>query len=84
MIRKRNMKDNSQTECPFCRQLNELLLMDDYYINNRDGRGGKTECKYGAALVHEIYYNGHYEGRTTYYTEPLNFCPVCGNKIGKE
>lgn len=78
------MKDNSQTACPFCKQLNELLLMDDYYINKRDARGGKTEFKYGVALVHETFYNGHYEGRTTYDAEPLNFCPACGNKIGKE
>lgn len=58
--------------------------MDDYYINNRDGRNGKTECRYGAALVREMYYNGRYEGSATYYTEPLNYCPVCGVKIGKE
>lgn len=60
------------------------IFLHDCYINNRDGRGGKSECKYGVALVHEIYYNGCYEGRTTYYADPLNFCPVCGNKIGKE
>lgn len=78
------MDNIPQESCPFCKRLNELRLMDDYCINNRDGRSGKTECRYGAALVHETYYNGHYEGRTTYYTEPLNYCPVCGVKIGKE
>ena len=78
------MENISQESCPFCKQLSEIKLRDEYYTEEHDGRGGKTECQYSAALVHEIYYNGHYEGRTTYYSEPLNYCPVCGVKIGKE
>lgn len=78
------MENTTKEPCPFCKQLNDLRDIEDYHANKPDGRSGKTECHYGAALVHEIYYDGHYTGRTTYYTEPLNYCPVCGVKIGKE
>ena len=70
--------------CPFCAWLSELKLRDEFYIKKSDGRPGETECKYGITLVHETYYNGSYCGRSTYDTEPLNYCPVCGIKIGKD
>jgi hypothetical protein len=75
------MKDVDAKQCSFCKQFKEMILRDEYYINNRDGRTGKTECEYSVALVHEIYYNGSYCGRSTYNTEPLNYCPVCGIKL---
>jgi|GEM_PF-1027810 len=78
------MSDTDIKSCPFCKWLNEMKNRDEYYINNKDGRTGQTECKYGIALVHDTYYNGWHCGHSTYDTEPLNYCPVCGIKIKEE
>lgn len=42
--------------CPFCEWYNALKSRDKYYEDGRDGRSCVTEFKYGAALVHETYY----------------------------
>ena len=44
--------------CPFCEWYNALKSRDKYYEDGRDGRSCVTEFKYGAALVHETYYDG--------------------------
>ena len=69
------------TPCPFCEWYHKLKDMDEYYSNNRDGRSGVTEARYGAALVHKTFYNGYYCGRTSYDFEPLNYCPTCGTRL---
>jgi len=77
-------RDAVSTQCPFCMWLNEVKLRDEYSAKESEGRPGKTEHKYGAALVHETYYDGSHCGRSTYNTEQLNYCPVCGIKIEEE
>ncbi len=72
------------TPCPFCEWYQRLKSWDEYYENGTDGRSGVTEFKYGAALVHETYYNGIPCGRSVYDTEPLCYCPTCGIKLKKE
>ena len=78
------MKDTDSNLCSFCTWLNELKDRVEYYSKPTKGKPGKTECKYGVALVHETYYNGSQCGRTTYNTEQLNYCPVCGIKLEGE
>lgn len=75
------MNDTDKNSCPFCKRLREIQQMDNYCIEKRDGWTGETQVIYGAALVHDIYYNGFYCGRTTYDMEPLHYCPTCGVKI---
>lgn len=69
--------------CPFCEWYNALKSRDKYYEDGRDGRSGVTEFKYGAALVHETYYDGMFSSCTTYDPDPLNYCPTCGTKLNK-
>lgn len=75
------MENTDSTSCPFCEWYRKLKNWDEYYENGRDGRGGVTEFRYGAALVHETYYDGIYCGCSTYKPEPLNYCPTCGTKL---
>ena len=69
--------------CPFCEWYNALKSRDKYYEDGRDGRSCVTEFKYGAALVHETYYDGMFSGCTTYDPHPLCYCPTCGKKLNK-
>ena len=69
--------------CPFCEWYNALKSRDKYYEDGRDGRSCVTEFKYGAALVHETYYDGMFSGCTTYAPHPTNYCPTCGKKLNK-
>ena len=69
--------------CPFCEWYNALKSRDKYYEDGRDGRSCVTEFKYGAALVHETYYDGMFSGCTTYDPQPLSYCPTCGKKLIK-
>lgn len=69
--------------CPFCEWYNALKSRDKYYEDGRDGRSCVTEFKYGAALVHETYYDGMFSSCTTYDPDPLNYCPTCGTKLNK-
>ncbi len=75
------MEHTDSSSCPFCEWYNKLKCRDKYYEDGRDGRSCVTEFKYGAALVHETYYNGIYSGRSVYNPEPLNYCPTCGTKL---
>lgn len=78
------METMNSTPCPFCEWYRKLKSIDEYYVGGQDGRSGKTEVQYGAALVHKLYYNGRYCGRSTYESEPLHYCPTCGIKLKKE
>ena len=67
--------------CPFCEWYNALKSRDKYYEDGRDGRSCVTEFKYGAALVHETYYDGMFSGCTTYDPQPAQLLPDLWEKV---
>lgn len=69
--------------CPFCEDLKRVKETHDWYQNNSPRhKGCRTEYK--VALVTEQYEKNvdWCTGTTTYQQMDLNFCPVCGVKIG--
>lgn len=70
----------SAESCPFCEELSRVKRIDES-LAECDTRPGKTVIKYRVALVHELYYNGFPNGKTTSIPMDLKRCPVCGTEI---
>ena len=66
--------------CPFCEEMSRMKRLDEALAES-DTRFGKTVIKYRVALVHELYYNGFFNGRTIGQSVELKCCPVCGVDI---
>ncbi|MCM1220845.1 MAG: hypothetical protein NC548_40800 [Lachnospiraceae bacterium] len=61
--------------CSFCKLLNRAIDNDEYY---------KKPHEYTVSLIARNYYDGYVCGQLTYESYPLNYCPVCGEKLDLE
>ena len=73
---------SSDTGCLFCENLKRTIESNEYY-EIRNERRQKSRTEYKVSLVIERY-TGNVDwcvGTTTHQRMPLNFCPICGEKI---
>ena len=75
------MGNKDMPTCPFCEQFEKFKRIEAEYMEMRRSQSGEATARYKAALIHELYYDGYCCGSTAYYTEKLNYCPVCGIKL---